>query len=685
VAAEPVVPRRPRWRQEARAFAELLALCAFAITQPLLDLFGKGVEQFALRGASPMQIVVFALGVALLPALGLWMLEVAVSVFGPQPRRAVHLAAIALLVAATVVQAARPLVTGPVLLALAAAVGGIAIFVYLRATTVAQTWLALAALAPVAYVGLFLFASPTADLLHDDTPAAAVDVGAPAPVVMLVLDELPLESLIDPDGTIDADLYPNLAALAGDSHWFRNATTVAPATWHAVPAILTGRYPTAGTSPIAADHPESLFTLLGGAYDLNVIESISRMCPTSLCPPRAEGASVWRGLVGDTVRVMRSRLSMHRSADDPVTGFAELEDRNPDEGASVFGDLDVAQPQRFQELLDGLENDPTSLHYLHILLPHVPYRFLPSGVTYPGPTPDVGRSNIVHDKWDPQAWPARLGRQRHLLQLGYVDQLVGVLTAELRRIGMYDDSLIVVTADHGISFEPGQAIRSIEGQPLTAETTPDVLWVPLFVKEPGQQTGDVSDANVLSVDVLPTIADVLDVDLPWAVDGRSALGPPRSTTEKPFYGNDVSSGAVAVLRTVDVDGPRFWPSVLERSAGAFLPPPGDLDRRWRIGPHADLVGTPAAQVAPGRIEPRDATLIEPERFDDVVGGGERPLLVRGHLPGAGTDAPVAVAVNGVIAATGSTYGDIGGAAFAMVFDDRYLVTGHNDVQLYLIR
>ncbi len=665
-------------------FAELLALCTFAITQPLLDLFGKGVEQFALRGASPVQIVLFGLGVAILPAVGIWAAEVAISVLGQRPRRAVHLAWIALLVAATAVQAARPLVAGPVLVVLAAALGGLAVVAYVRATTVAQTWLAFAAVAPVGFVGIFLFASPTADLLHDDTPAAVVDVGAPAPVVMVVLDELPLESLIDADGALDADLYPNLAALAGDSHWFRNATTVAPATWHAVPALLTGQLPSPGTSPIAADHPESLFTLLGGAYDLNVIEPISRMCPTSLCEPRAEGADVWRGLVGDAVRVMRSRLSVHRSSDDPVTGFAELEDRNPDEGDAVFGDLDVAQPERFRELLEGLEDGPTSLHYLHLLLPHVPYRYLPSGVVYPGPTPDVGRSNIVHDKWDPQAWPARLGRQRHLLQLGYVDRLIGALTAELRRIGLYDDSLIVVTADHGISFEPGQAIRSIEGQSLTAETTPDVLWVPLFVKEPGQTTGDTSDDNVLTIDVLPTIADVLDIDLPWPVDGRSALGPPRTTTAKPFYGNDVSSGAVAVLRKVDIDGARFWPSVLSRSIGEFLPP-GGPDRLWRIGPDADLVGVPVTEVAAGRIEATAAVLIEPERFEDVAPAGERPLLVRGHVPGAGPDSAVAVAVNGVIAATGSTYADIGGAAFALIFDDGYLVTGRNEVQLYLIR
>jgi hypothetical protein len=669
-----------------RAFVELLALCAFAFAQPLLDVFGRGVEQFALRGASPAQIVAFAVAVALGPALGLWALELAASLFGARVRRVVHLGWIAALTAVIVVQAARPLLTGPPLFALAALAGGLAVAAYLRFARAATTWLAFAAAAPVGFVLLFLFASPTGDLLHDDTQAAVVEVGTPAPVVMVVLDELPLESLIGPDGTLDQELYPNLAALAGDAHWFRNTTTVAPATWHAVPAIVTGRYPAEGANPIAADHPESLFTLLGGSYDLNVTETISRMCPTSLCEPRAEDAEVGRGLLGDAVGVMRSRLSLHRAAGDPVTGFAELEDRNPEADDAVFGDLDVAQPDRFRQLLAGLEDDPRSLHYLHLLLPHVPYRHLPSGTAYPGPTPDVGRSDLVHDKWDAHAWPARLGRQRHLLQLGYVDALIGVLTDELERLGMYDDALIVVTSDHGISFEPGEAIRSIEGQPLTDESTPDVLWVPLFVKEPGQAAGEISDANVLTVDVLPTIADVLDIDLPWAVDGRSALGPPRPGPTKPFWGSDVAQGSAALLPRVDVDGEAVWPSVLARSAGAFLPTDGGTSRPWHIGPDADLVGRPLDGVAPGRLEAAPADILEEERWRAVEVSGEQPLLVRGHLvEDVGADDPVAVVVNGVVAATGWTYADIGGTAFAMLFDERYLVPGRNEVSLHLIR
>jgi hypothetical protein len=685
-------------RREGRAFVELFALCGFAITQPLLDLFGQSVDQFALRGASGRHIVGFGLIVTLAPAAGLWLVEAVTSVLGQRVRRVVHVAVLGLLVAATAVQAARPLATGAVLFVAAGLIGLGAAAVYLRAPAV-RLWLSFAGVAPVGFLALFLFASPTADLLRDDTTAASVAVGSPAPVVMVVLDELPLESLLDTDGEIDATLFPNLARLAGDSHWFRNATTVATATWHAVPAILTGQLPEPGTNPIAADHPENVFTLLGASYELDVTETITRLCPASLCDPDAEPdpasdvarPDVWEGLFDDATSALRARLSLHRPAHDPVADLGALEDPEEEVGDAdghlsngAFGDLSVPQPARFRSLLAGLDDHPQSLHFLHLLLPHVPWRYLPSGAAYAAVTPDVGRSAAIPDTWDEQEWPTILGRQRHLLQLAYVDDLIGSLVRRLERLGVYDESLIVLTADHGISFEPGDAIRSIEGQRLTRAATSDLLWVPLFVKEPGQRAGDVSDANVLTIDVVPTIADVLDVEIPWAVDGRSALGPPRTTTDKPFYGNDVERSGVEVRPPVTIDGPPAFARMLRRTAGSFLPPPGTPDRLWRVGPDSELVGMAVDDVPAGRLEPVDAVFEQAELFDDVRPGRVLPLLIRGNVPGADLDVPLAVAVNGTVVATGVTYGNLAGAAFAMVMDSDDVVRGRNDVRVYLL-
>ena len=117
-----------------------------------------------------------------------------------------------------------------------------------RAVRQALAYLAVGALL---FLGVFLFATPVGDLLGDDEVGAVEldQTGEARSVVMIVWDEWSQNSIVNAEGEIDAELYPNLAALAGDGGWYRNATTVATATTAAVPAILSGRYPTDGQAP----------------------------------------------------------------------------------------------------------------------------------------------------------------------------------------------------------------------------------------------------------------------------------------------------------------------------------------------------------------------------------------------------------------------------------------------------
>lgn len=99
--------------------------------------------------------------------------------------------------------------------------------------------------------------------------------------------------------------------------------------------------------------------------------------------------------------------------------------------------------------------------------------------------------------------------------IAYLDQQLGALLARLRESGVYDNSLIIVTADHG----EGLGERSLIGHGLSLYQ--HELHVPLMVKYPHATTGTVVETPVGSVDVLPTILDVVGVTAPSDLDGVS--------------------------------------------------------------------------------------------------------------------------------------------------------------------
>ena len=208
-------------------------------------------------------------------------------------------------------------------------------------------------------------------------------------------------------------------------------------------------------------------------------------------------------------------------------------------------------------------------------------------------------------------------------------------------------------------------------------------WVPLFVKEPGQTEGVVSDANVLTVDVVPTIADVLDIDIPYPVDGRSALGSPRAGQAKPIHLSEVTPEGVTVLDAEDLP-PGSHDLMYERTTASFLPAVGDPWRWWRLGPAPELVGRPVEELGEV-LEPVDAALLDPAAYTDVGAGGMLPAFVRGSV-GVEAQAPLAVAVNGVVAATSRAYLDGGtDVLFGVMVDETLLRRGSNEITVYAIR
>ena len=691
---------RNRWarlpggvRNELLHLGELFVLCGFAVAQPVLDVMGKSPDFFLFRNAGRSDIVLFAIVAVLLPPLALWLLEFVVGLVSDRVRRGLHLVFVAGLLTIIAVEVLKDLVSlrDAALLAVAAVAGVGLAFAYAKRPAL-RLWLRYLTPAPLVFVALFLFTSPVSDLVTGGgAHAVALEGGGTnRPVVVLFLDEFPEKSLLDGQGNLDTRLYPNFARLAAGTTWYRNTTGVSPFTPNAMPAMLTGVYPRHSRAPAAAEFPDTLFTLLGSRYQTRAFETITALCPSNLCI-RTSGAPGGLGtLLQDGTRLWRKLASPSGDTEDATQSLQEetLGQRQEREGEAPapksssdlmfgFGQLTRNQPARFTDFLDSLnaasKSRKPTLNFLHLLMPHTPWRYQPSGRQYIGAR-RIQFANGVYPKG--QTWPVELYKQRHLLQVAYTDRLIGELIDRLQKTGLWDKAVFVVTADHGCRFTPGKGNRSVSDDRSGID---QVGWVPLFLRAPGLPEGKINDDNVETIDVLPTIADLLDVKVPWKTDGVSVLDPTRRRGDrKSFYRH--------AGQPLNFSAKEWFPRVLDGFTDDLGNAAEGPEGLFEIGPYGSLVGRKVAELdtsggsATGALE-------DPEATTHVVKGEMLPALVMGTLDDtSAVDGPfwVATAVNGTIGGLSDLYHEGRSRRFAAVNTDRLYHDGKNDVDVYLV-
>ena len=506
----------------------LFSLFGLAVAQPLLDLLSDHPQFFVARQAAPSEIVFLALFFCFLVPGCLAVLSWGTAKWSRPLWSCFHFGVVATGSAALALlflKSFLDLSSGLWLLA-AGLAGLLTAFVYWR---LAALRLFFNVLSPAVFVfaGAFLLGPTISPLLSKKASASAelpdLEIANPVPVVLVVFDELPLRSLLNQDGEIDAARFPNFAALARESTWYSQASVVATATQFSLPSIVSGRFPNpaVGELPTYANHADSLFTLLGRQYNVRSFESVTALCPRAVCAPEDQHfAPRFLATIVDVAVLylhilLPSRLADHVPAINQTwRSFVR------------FSGLDFAlqekPAQEFAEFINTIRRDSQpSFHFLHSNLPHVPWVYLPSGKQY---LPwRIGYDTPV--VWGKELSLIALGWQRHFFQVLLADRLLGNLIRHLRTTGRYEQTLLIVVSDHGASFRPGVARRN-----LSAENYPDIMSVPLLIKFPHQKTGRVSAQHAETIDIVPTVADVLGARIPWPVDGKSLLddsGPDR--------------------------------------------------------------------------------------------------------------------------------------------------------------
>ncbi len=160
---------------------------------------------------------------------------------------------------------------------------------------------------------------------------------------------------------------------------------------------------------------------------------------------------------------------------------------------SRFGRLERRGAEVAQHAEGWLTAHPTGPHFvwLHLYDPHDPYE--------PPPPFSETYKDRLYDG-----------------EIAYADSVLANFIGYLKKRGWYENSLIVVVGDHGEGL--GEHGENTHGIFLYDSTT----HVPLIIKTPAAvHSTKVVDAQVRTTDILPTVAELLNIAPPKKLDGES--------------------------------------------------------------------------------------------------------------------------------------------------------------------
>jgi hypothetical protein len=669
------------------AYLNLAVLWTFAVAQPLFDLLKDNPEFFAARGSTGFDIVSFSVLLVLLPPAILLAIELLLGLIRPEVEKGAHILFIGVLVALIAAQALKKSfdTSDVVLIGLAAGVGAGVAALWARAEPV-RSFLNVLSPVPLVFLLLFLFSGQISELAFpDEAEARSIGGVARAPIVVVLLDELPVNTLVNAEGELDTERFPGFGALAANATWFKNAYTVYDSTERAQPAIMDGNLPEKDHQPISSDHPNSIFSLFAKTHRMNVDEEATTVCSRDLCENTIvdEGYGSRMSSMAEDLGLVWLHVVSPPDIENDLASVSENwgnfgggeeaaevdEDSSPVE-RKTRGNLNRGRPVRFQAWIDRIEEGSRpALNFKHTLLPHVPWQYLPSGDLYRR-SPNDAIPGISQQAFEDQGQLDVL-LQRHVLQTGFADLMLQRTWRKLRSEGMWDDALIVVAADHGVAFPHARERRR-----LGRETAPEIAPIPLLIKAPGQRRARVNDAWVETIDILPTIFDVLNLDPRVKMDGKSAFSEEVESRDELRF---LIRNSFEELRIPAADFERERQAIVDRNQRLFGS--GD-DSLFEIGPDPELIGEPAASA--GR--PLDVDLSYAKDYENVdPASGYVPVHVVGRVNGQerpGRD--IAIAVNGTVAAVGSTFtlavGDEGELVSVMVPEAAFR-KGRNRVQV----
>jgi sulfatase-like protein len=427
--------------------------------------------------------------------------------------------------------------------------------------------------------------------------------------------------------------------------------------------------------PTLQYYPVNLFTTLAPHYDIFASFRFQKLCPPRACHDgSAASADTIRSLLSDLALVWLHIVLAQTLTDalPPVTeDWAEFGRA----GSTPTGETRDSRHGVFAQFVSSIDGQPARVHFIHSMLPHMAFEYVPSRRRYRGPDHEslIYRRSRLFESASP-AYADTL-HQRHLAQVGFVDRLLGDLILRLREVGAYDKALVIITADHGASYREGRSRR----EPQQGRNLSDILRVPLLMKLPGQRRGEAVDRIVETVDILPTILDVIGAKPSLRFDGRSLIDDrlPARSSRTFIWRNRLN----VIVQSVE-DSPAERAESLDRKERRF----GHGDRAGLYAPPGarHLLGMSRSVLHPApdvRISIRNRT-----QFQAVsLARDPLPLYVIGVLRTSRSEPlTVAVVVNGIVAAVTHSYRARGAHMFGTLIPETSLRDGNNIVSALVL-
>lgn len=310
--------------------------------------------------------------------------------------------------------------------------------------------------------GLALFSSAFLSCQRGGTVAAAKDT----PVVLISIDTLRSDHL--PIYGYDKVATPAIDALRKDAILFERAYSHVPMTFPSHSSILTGLLPT----------HTGVRDNVGYELDAKALPYLPRLLH--------EAGYATGGAVSSFV--MRGEIGFSH-------GFDFYDDKIHSRAGRGLGGVQRSGPETLQAALPWLQGAAKKplFFFLHLYEPHAPYA-------------------------PPEPYASRYASFLYDGEIAAVDQVVGDLVAELKRLGIYDRALVLLFSDHGEGLgehgEDGHGILLYRHD----------LQVPLLVKLPAaQHAGETVAAPARLIDLAPTVLSVLGREVPAAMQGKSLL------------------------------------------------------------------------------------------------------------------------------------------------------------------